>query len=119
VADILGSIGRAFPPIVSFWDRPAHVYSRGQAALIALARVLMTPRPVWLLDEPTAGLDQETADLVRRWLLQEAALGRTIVLCTHLPEDITGLCHQVLRIADGGAHPVETPAPPAFPEKIS
>ncbi len=39
--------------------RPAATLSAGQARRLALARLLIAPRPLWLLDEPAAGLDLE------------------------------------------------------------
>ena len=56
--------------------------SGGQARRLALARLLLSPAPCWLLDEPTEGLDARTAgDLMQR--LQGAMQGRTVVLATH------------------------------------
>lgn len=49
-------------------DLPARMLSRGQARRLALARLLVAPRKIWLLDEPAAGLDAQgkalLADLV-------------------------------------------------------
>jgi len=49
-------------------DLPARVLSQGQARRLALSRLLVAPRPVWLLDEPAASLDAQgqlmLADLI-------------------------------------------------------
>ncbi|WP_027013964.1 amino acid ABC transporter ATP-binding/permease protein [Comamonas composti] len=56
--------------------------SGGQARRLALARLLLSPAPCWLLDEPTEGLDAATAmDLLQR--LDQAAHGRSLILATH------------------------------------
>lgn len=57
--------------------------SGGQARRLALARLLLRDTPLWLLDEPTEGLDQETAsDVLQRFEAQMR--GRTIIIATHI-----------------------------------
>ena len=59
--------------------------SGGEAARLALARLLIaTHRTLWLVDEPTAHLDHETAGVIRQTLLS-GAQGRTLVVATHDP----------------------------------
>ncbi|KZE29100.1 thiol reductant ABC exporter subunit CydC [Chelatococcus daeguensis] len=60
-----------------------HGLSGGQARRLALARLLLRPTPLWLLDEPTEGLDGMTArDVLAR--LGGSAGDRTIVVATHI-----------------------------------
>lgn len=61
--------------------------SGGQRQRIALARALLAARPVLLVDEPTAGLDRETAQALIRDLTEVAA-DRALLLVTH---DLDGL----------------------------
>lgn len=63
--------------------------SGGERARLALARAVISLRPVLLLDEPTAHLDEATARAVLADL-RTAALGRTTVLVTHRPEGADG-----------------------------
>jgi ATP-binding cassette subfamily C protein CydC len=57
--------------------------SGGQARRLSLARLLLRPSPLWLLDEPTEALDADTAaDVLRR--LRAPATGRTLLIATHL-----------------------------------
>ena len=58
--------------------------SGGQARRIALARLLLKPRALLLLDEPFAGLDAATREVVSAMLLQEQAQGLLIVV-SHQP----------------------------------
>jgi len=73
--------------------------SAGQARRLCLARALLSPAAVLLLDEPTAGLDAETQAAFLRDLGQ-AAGGRAVVLATHatLPD---GAVHRRLRLRAG------------------
>lgn len=58
--------------------------SGGERRRVALARVVLAGAPVWLLDEPFAGLDRKTAAEVAGRLAEEAA-GRTVLVVTHDP----------------------------------
>src|SRR5690606_2150573 len=56
--------------------------SSGQARRLALARLLLHGAPVWLLDEPTEGLDGPTArDVLAR--VGARGAGHTLVIATH------------------------------------
>ena len=57
--------------------------SGGQSRRLALARLLLRPVPLWLLDEPTEALDATVAHDVLQRLAQQAG-GRTLLIATHL-----------------------------------
>ncbi|MBX4169658.1 thiol reductant ABC exporter subunit CydD [Rhodococcus sp. DMU2021] len=59
--------------------------SLGQRQRLALTRTLASPRPVLLLDEPTAHLDEDTEATVLSTLRGLAAAGRTVVVVAHRP----------------------------------
>ena len=59
--------------------------SAGQSRRLALARLLVTFRPLWLLDEPTAALDAEGHDLVTRLLDRHLDMGGFAIAATHDP----------------------------------
>lgn len=64
-------------------DLPVAYLSAGQRRRLALSRLVLAPRPVWLLDEPTVALDR--ASIARLVALMEAhlAAGGIIVAATH------------------------------------
>ena len=64
---------------------PAGLLSAGQKRRLALARLVLVPRALWLLDEPTVGLD--TASLARLVNVMAAQLDRggMIIAATHVP----------------------------------
>ncbi|MFT8242496.1 thiol reductant ABC exporter subunit CydC [Roseomonas sp. BN140053] len=78
-------------------------FSGGQARRLALARALLSPAPVLILDEPASGLD---VDAERAFLetLDEATAGRTVLLVLHR---LTGVERptRILRLAGGKAFP--------------
>jgi len=59
--------------------------SAGQSRRLALARLLVSLRPLWLLDEPTAALDDEGHALVARLLDNHLARGGLAIAATHDP----------------------------------
>src|SRR5690606_1139496 len=73
--------------------------SVGQARRLCLARVLLSPAKILLLDEPTAALDR-TAEVAFFETLHEAARGRTVIAVTHaaIPE---GTMDRVLTLRNG------------------
>jgi thiol reductant ABC exporter CydC subunit len=77
----------------------AALASGGQRRRLLLARALLARPPVLLLDEPTEGLDAETADAVLADLLS-ATTGHTVLLVTHRLAGLAGFDEVVL--LDGG-----------------
>jgi len=59
--------------------------SAGQKRRTALARLFVTKAPIWLLDEPTTALDQETIKRLEREIDAHRAQGGMVVLSTHSP----------------------------------
>lgn len=57
--------------------------SAGQTRRLALARLLVAPRPVWLLDEPTAALDAEGDGMVERLITGHVHTGGLAIVATH------------------------------------
>jgi thiol reductant ABC exporter CydD subunit len=74
--------------------------SAGQRARIALARATLSTAPVLLLDEPTAHLDTDAADLVHG-VLAELAERRTVVVVTHRAELVARADRHVQLTRDG------------------
>ena len=64
-------------------DLPGAALSAGQRRRLALARLIAAPRPVWLLDEPTAALDAGGQALLARLVGEHRARGGMVVAATH------------------------------------
>lgn len=64
-------------------DRPPHHLSGGEKKRVALASVMSLEPDVWLLDEPTAGLDPRSQSWFLQFISQQRLAGKTIVIATH------------------------------------
>jgi heme exporter protein A len=69
---------------------PAAYLSAGQRRRLAIARLLAAPRPVWLLDEPTAALDAASQQRLAELMRAHLAGGGIIVAATHGPLGLDG-----------------------------
>ena len=75
-------------------DRPSEL-SKGLRQRVALARTLLHKPRIVLLDEPTAGLDPESAREVRALVLGLRQQGRTVLLCTHNLDEVERVADRV------------------------
>jgi len=64
---------------------PFGYLSTGQRRRAAIAKLLVSHRPVWLLDEPTAGLDKASEERFATLMRGHCATGGIVVAATHLP----------------------------------
>jgi heme exporter protein A len=64
-------------------DWPCRWLSAGQRRRLALARLLVSPAPLWLLDEPTSVLDAESQARLEQAIAAHRAAGGRVVLATH------------------------------------
>lgn len=84
-------------------DQDVGGYSTGMRTRLALARAFLHDPDVLLLDEPTAGLDPESARDVLALITELAGAGRTILMCTHLLHEAEGIADQVALMVGGSA----------------
>jgi len=82
-------------------DVPVKKLSGGQRKRASIAVELLTGPQVFFLDEPTSGLDPATANELMKALRRLAASGSTIVLTTHVIQDLR-LCDRVIFLARDG-----------------
>ncbi len=85
VAAALATMGLA-----SLADLPARMLSAGQRRRLALARLALSAAPIWLLDEPTLGLDVASVARLGGLLAGHRARGGVVVAATHLALPLEG-----------------------------
>lgn len=62
--------------------------SQGQGRRLALSRLAIAPRPLWLLDEPTVSLDQKSTALMAETARQHVQSGGLLIAISHIPLEI-------------------------------
>ncbi len=106
VSAVLGRVG-----LGGMGDRRPGALSGGQQSRAALARALVSSRPLVLLDEPFAALGPalrvEMLDLAAQTL---GAEGRTLLMVTHAPEDAMRIAGSVIVVDGGVAQPPQETA---------
>ena len=91
--------GYALRPLA---DRLAGTLSAGQKRRLGLARLLVTGRPIWVLDEPTVSLDADAVALFGSVLRGHLAAGGSALMATHID---LGVEAQVLDVSAYRAAP--------------
>lgn len=79
VAPALAALG-----LQTLADLPGRMLSAGQRRRLALARLVLSAAPLWLLDEPTLGLDTASLDRLGTVLAAHRADGGIVIAATHL-----------------------------------
>jgi ABC-2 type transport system ATP-binding protein len=82
-------------------SRKGHAYSTGNRQKVALIAALALPAGLYLLDEPTFGLDPVMESVFRRELLAAVAEGSTVLLSSHILSEVEKLCDRVSIIRAG------------------
>jgi ABC-2 type transport system ATP-binding protein len=97
VSDARGQVQK-YLRLLGLWERrgdEAGSFSKGMRQKLAIARALLHEPKVLFLDEPTSALDPEAAKLVRDFIEELKAEGRTIFLCTHNLDEADRLCDRI------------------------
>jgi sodium transport system ATP-binding protein len=92
-----------------FADRRARGFSQGQRVKTALARALVHGPQNLLLDEPTNGLDVMAVRNLRALLVSLRDVGHCILFSSHVMQEVSALCDELLVIAHGTVLATGTP----------
>ncbi|MBL4917268.1 heme ABC exporter ATP-binding protein CcmA [Szabonella alba] len=95
--------------LASLRDRQAANLSAGQKRRLGLARLLVTGRPVWVLDEPTVSLDAASVTLFGEVIRDHLAAGGSALIATHIDLGIPGA--ETLDLSPFRARPPEQGGP--------
>ena len=90
-------------------DVPLRVLSRGQRQLVALARALLTPPRLLMLDEPTASLGVPETARVESILRETREAGASVLLASHDLEQVFALADRIVVLRDGAVVADVTP----------
>lgn len=76
---------------------PVRALSQGQARRLALARLIVAPRPIWILDEPAAALDEAGKAVLNELIASHRANGGLALAAVHEPLGATP--SQIVRVS--------------------
>ncbi len=82
-------------------DRYVESLSHGMQQRIGIARTLLHDPEVLILDEPANGLDPQARVEMREILLRLAAMGKTLIVTSHILPELSRICDQVAIITHG------------------
>ncbi len=85
-----------------------NTFSKGLRQRISVARALVHDPDIIIFDEPTMGLDPETANSIRNFI-RNLKGQKTMILCTHYMEEADLLCDRVAILNEGKIRDVGTP----------
>ncbi|TWT86251.1 putative ABC transporter ATP-binding protein YxlF [Pseudobythopirellula maris] len=89
--------------------KPIGKLSKGYRQRVGMAQVLLHEPDVLILDEPTAGLDPNQIREVRK-LIRELGATKTVLLSTHILQEVEAMCNRVIFINEGRVAFDGTPA---------
>ena len=84
-----------------FIDRRTEGFSQGQRVKVAIARAMIHKPQTVLLDEPSNGLDVMSTRALRRYILDLKNAGQSVILSTHIMQEVAALCDRIVIIANG------------------
>ncbi len=104
LTDVVG----ALPDGLDTWVGEAgRMLSGGQARRLTIARAVLSQAPIWAMDEPTEGLDTETAEAMMHRLLDRGRR-KTVIMVTHRPEAVERM-DRVVVMETGRVAAIDTP----------
>ena len=87
--------------MADFIERRTEGFSQGQRVKVAIARAMVHRPQTVLLDEPSNGLDVMSTRALRRYILSLKDAGHSVILSTHIMQEVAALCDRIIIIADG------------------
>ena len=92
--------------IIDDKDKKYKYYSLGMKQKLGIAQAIMEDPKVIILDEPFNGIEDKTADNLRKLLRQEAKKGKIVIVATHMKEDLEKLADIIYKFDNGSLNKV-------------
>lgn len=78
---------------------PVNVLSQGQRRRVALARLLLSQAPLWILDEPLTALDVDAVNLMQELIGEHLSNQGMVIFTTHQPLEVAGVATRQLALS--------------------
>lgn len=90
-------------------DKRVDEYSKGMKVRLNFVRAMLNNPKILFLDEPTNGLDPTNARIIKEVIKEFNEDGGTVLLTTHLMNDVDELCDRVAFMANGKIAEIDSP----------
>lgn len=97
------SIIEAFQ-LYKIYDKRMHALSGGTRQKVSAALAFLFDPPVLILDEPTAGLDPISVEILKEKILEEESRGKLLMISSHILSDLDELTTDLVYIFEGKVH---------------
>jgi Cu-processing system ATP-binding protein len=87
--------------LYKFYDKRMHTLSGGTRQKVSAALAFLFNPAVLILDEPTAGLDPISVELLKEKILEEKAKGKLLIISSHILSDLDELTTEMVYIYEG------------------
>lgn len=83
------------------FDKRMHAMSGGTRQKVSAALAFLFHAPILILDEPTAGLDPVSVEILKDKIIREKSAGKLMIISSHILSDLDDLCTDVVYIFEG------------------
>lgn len=86
------------------YDKRMHAMSGGTRQKVSAALAFLFHANILILDEPTAGLDPVSVEILKEKIIREKSAGKLMIISSHILSDLEELCTDVIYIFEGKVH---------------
>jgi Cu-processing system ATP-binding protein len=90
--------------LYKIYEKRMHTLSGGTRQKVSAALAFLFNAPVLILDEPTAGLDPVSVEILKEKILHEKRRGKLLLISSHILNDLEELATEVVYIFEGKVH---------------
>jgi Cu-processing system ATP-binding protein len=90
--------------LYKIFDKRMHALSGGTRQKVSAALAFLFNPPVLILDEPTAGLDPISVEILKEKILEEKGRGKLLMISSHILSDLDELASDMVYIFEGKLH---------------
>ena len=87
--------------LYKIYDKRMHTLSGGTRQKVSASLAFLFHAPVLILDEPTAGLDPISVEILKEKILHERRMGKLIIITSHILSDLDELSTEMVYIFEG------------------
>jgi Cu-processing system ATP-binding protein len=87
--------------LCKMYDKPLHTLSGGTRQKVSASLAFLFHAPVLILDEPTAGLDPVSAEILKEKIHHEKRMGKLVIITSHILSDLDELTSELVYMFEG------------------